>query len=52
LLPEAKFIWLKRNFIPTLSSFLKVGFFENRKTNELWWKSEAVERKLNKFPEN
>ena len=51
LLPEAKFIWLKRNFIPTLSSFLKVGFFENRKTNELWWKSEAVERKLNKFPE-
>jgi hypothetical protein len=51
LLPEAKFIWLKRDFIPTLSSFLKVGFFENRKINELWWKSKEVERKLNKFPE-
>jgi len=51
LLPEANFIWLKRAFIPTLSSFLNVGFFENRKTNELWWKSEAVERKLNEFPE-
>ena len=51
LLPEAKFIWLKRDFIPTLSSFLKVEFYENRKTNELWWKSEAVERKLNEFPE-
>jgi hypothetical protein len=51
LLPEAKFIWLKRDFIPTLSSFLNVEFYENRKTNELWWKSEAVERKLNKFPE-
>jgi hypothetical protein len=51
LLPEANFIWLKRAFIPTLSSFLNVEFYENRKTNELWWKSEAVERKLNEFPE-
>jgi hypothetical protein len=51
LLPDAKFIWLKRDFIPTLSSFLNVEFYENRKSNELWWKSEAVEQKLNEFPE-
>lgn len=50
LFPTAKFIWLKRDFIPTLSSFLKVNFWDNRKTNELWWKSAGLSEKLDKMP--
>lgn len=48
--PNAKFIWLKRNFIPTLNSFLEVDFYKNRKTEYLWWESEKLNSTLQKMP--
>lgn len=37
IFPDAIFICLKRNKIPTLSSFLKVSFWKTRGYNKLWW---------------
>lgn len=51
LFPSAKFIWLKRAFIPTLNSFLNASFWKDRKTSELWWKSVELNEKINKLPE-
>jgi len=51
LFPSAKFIWLKREFIPTLNSFLTVDFWKDRRIDELWWKSDKLIEKLNKLPE-
>lgn len=51
LFPEAKLVWLKRDFVPTLSSFLHVDFYRERKTQELWWNSPELEQKLEILPE-
>jgi len=37
IFPDAVFINLKRNRIPTISSFLKVKFWQTRGINKLWW---------------
>ena len=36
IFPDAIFINLKRNLIPTINSFLKVDFWQSR-ANQLWW---------------
>ena len=36
IFPDAIFINIKRNLIPTISSFLKVHFWKSR-ANQLWW---------------
>lgn len=37
IFPDAMFINLRRNTIPTISSFLKVDFWKTRGINKLWW---------------
>jgi hypothetical protein len=37
IFPDAIIINLKRNLIPTISSFLKVPFWQTRGANQLWW---------------
>jgi len=37
IFPDAIFINLKRNLIPTINSFLKVDFWQSRGANKLWW---------------
>ncbi|MDT7830203.1 sulfotransferase [Pricia sp. S334] len=37
IFPDAIFINLKRNLIPTINSFLKVDFWQTRGANQLWW---------------
>ncbi|HIB38460.1 sulfotransferase [Mesonia sp.] len=37
IFPQAKNIWLKRKFLPTLKSFLEVSFWQNRKSDTPWW---------------
>ncbi len=37
IFPDAIFINLKRNLIPTISSYLKVHFWQTRKVNQLYW---------------
>lgn len=44
--PNAQFIYLERNFISTLSSFLKVGFWQERKTGKIWWKNGYSKKEL------
>jgi hypothetical protein len=51
LFPDGHFIWLSRDFVPTLHSFLKVDFWQGRDRNELWWKDERVEGILENHPE-
>jgi len=46
LFPDAHLVWLKRRFIPTLSSFLNVEFWQKRATGELWWESPEIEEIL------
>lgn len=51
LFPDAKFIWLKRSFIPTLNSFLNVDFWQDAKNEELRWSSNKVQKSFEKVPE-
>lgn len=37
IFPDAIFINLKRKLIPTINSFLKVGFWQTNGINKLWW---------------
>ena len=37
IFPDAIFINLKRNLIPTINSFLKVEFWQTKGVNQLWW---------------
>lgn len=37
LFPNARFIWVKRNLIPTVRSFMKVNFWKSRGYNKLWF---------------
>ncbi len=37
IFPDAVFINLKRNYIPTISSFLNVDFWKTRGIDKLWW---------------
>jgi hypothetical protein len=48
LFPNAHFIYLKRSFLPTLSSFLKVDFWKPR-ANKLWWKGAYSKNELEVF---
>jgi hypothetical protein len=43
IFPDGKFVWLKRDFIPTLSSFLEVDFWQDRATQVLWWEGPYTE---------
>ena len=38
IFPDARFIIFKRNFIPTLSSFLKVDFWKDKGYKQIWVK--------------
>lgn len=38
IFPDAQFIVLKRNLIPVVSSFLKVGFWKSRGMDKFWWR--------------
>jgi len=35
--PDAKFVLIRRNLIPTISSLLKVDFWKNLGLKQLWW---------------
>jgi len=37
IFPDAIFINLKRNLIPTINSFLKIDFWQSRGARQLWW---------------
>ena len=37
IFPDAYFVNIKRRRIPTISSFLKVGFWKNKGFNNIWW---------------
>lgn len=37
IFPDAVFIHLKRDLIPTINSFLKVSFWQERGAKKLWW---------------
>ncbi|OZV68534.1 sulfotransferase [Winogradskyella aurantia] len=37
LFPDAIFIHLKRDLVPTINSFLKVEFWNSRGAKQLWW---------------
>jgi len=49
IFPNPYFIWLKRDFIATLSSFLKVSFWQDRATGEPWWQGAYSEIELNQL---
>ena len=38
LFPDALFIHVTRNHIPTVKSFMKVNFWEERGMHQLWWR--------------
>lgn len=40
------FIYIKRNPIPTISSFLKSSFWQNQGINQLWWKGPFSDSEL------
>lgn len=44
IFPDAIFVNLKRNYIPTIASFLNVGFWKSRGINKLWWKGVYSEK--------
>ena len=55
IFPDGKFVWLKRDFIPTLSSFLEVNFWQDRSTGILWWEGPYTEEErkiLNDIQDN
>ncbi|MBT8257040.1 MAG: sulfotransferase [Flavobacteriaceae bacterium] len=37
IFPDAIFIHLKRSYIPTIASFLKIDFWKTRGAHKLWW---------------
>lgn len=37
IFPDARFLYIKRNLVPTLSSFLKVNFWKSRGYDRLWF---------------
>lgn len=37
IFPDAQFVYITRGYIPTLSSFLKVGFWKSRGYDKLWF---------------
>lgn len=47
IFPDAIIINLKRNKIPTLNSFLKVGFWKKRGYDKLWWNGAYNNDELN-----
>jgi hypothetical protein len=51
IFPDAIFINLKRKNIPTISSFLKVKFWETRGMTKLWWNGVYTEKE-EKWAEN
>jgi len=55
IFPDAYFIILKRNPIPTISSFLKVDFWKSRGLKQLWWSgvySEEEKRRVNEYKDD
>lgn len=46
IFPDAQFVNLTREPIPVISSFLKVGFWESRGKNQLWWRGAYSEEEL------
>jgi hypothetical protein len=51
LFPNAKFIWLKRSFMPTLNSFLNVDFWKDAEHEKLWWSSDKIQESFERVPE-
>jgi len=37
IFPDARFVLIRRNYIPTISSLLKVGFWSDLGMKKLWW---------------
>lgn len=37
IFPDAKFVWVKRDLVPTVNSFLKVDFWKTRGYDKLWF---------------
>ncbi len=47
LFPDACFVHITRDLIPTISSFLKVSFWKERGMNQLWWQGPYTEEEKN-----
>jgi hypothetical protein len=46
IFPDARFVWVKRDLIPTLRSFLQVNFWKSRGINRLWFTGAYSEEEL------
>ena len=52
IFPDAQIVNVVRNDVPTISSFLKVGFWKNRGYNKLWWKGAYTKEEINWVKKN
>jgi len=46
IFPDAFFIHITRNPIPTISSFLNVSFWKNKRDTKLWWSGAYSDKEL------
>src|SRR5690606_31171260 len=46
IFPDAHFVHLHRREIPVISSFLKVGFWKNRGSKQLWWRGAYTDEEI------
>lgn len=44
IFPDARFIWVKREVIPTVSSFMNVSFWKTRGMGKIWFQGAYSER--------
>ncbi len=49
ILPDAYFVYLKRNPVPVISSFLKVKFWETRGNSKLHWLGAYTNKEINEI---